>query len=230
MCYTRRDAREPGLIISSTDSHSLKSHPMYAFEMHLTNDEAHWLAGLLEGEGSFLHGPPSAPNSPRIALEMIDADVVERAANLLHVNYIYRGHRHPERGWKPSYRIALKGVDGVRMMLALRPLMGSLRQSQIDGALRDYAPRYARVGRSSNCISKDCGLPSYARDLCHKHYLKFIKQSGGKAPRLTVAALDPGAHWLNTSAGVRPGSLVFSKARAPFLLDRLPSLLGAGSQ
>ena len=42
-----------------------------------------WLAGLLEGEGSFLKAPPSDPNCPRISLEMTDKDVVERAALLM---------------------------------------------------------------------------------------------------------------------------------------------------
>ncbi len=54
--------------------------------MHLTNDDAQWLAGLLEGEGSFLAGPPSARNVPRVALEMTDRDVVARAARLLAVD------------------------------------------------------------------------------------------------------------------------------------------------
>jgi hypothetical protein len=45
--------------------------------------ELYWLAGLLEGEGSFVKGPPSRPNCPIVQLAMTDGDVVERAARLL---------------------------------------------------------------------------------------------------------------------------------------------------
>ena len=39
-----------------------------------------WLAGLLEGEGSFIVRPK---NTPYISLKMNDKDIVERAANLM---------------------------------------------------------------------------------------------------------------------------------------------------
>jgi hypothetical protein len=31
----------------------------------IEESDLHWRAGLLEGEGGFLAGPPSAPRSPR---------------------------------------------------------------------------------------------------------------------------------------------------------------------
>ena len=40
--------------------------------------ELHWLAGLLEGEGSFMTGPPSSPGLPVIAVNMTDQDVMAR--------------------------------------------------------------------------------------------------------------------------------------------------------
>jgi hypothetical protein len=40
-----------------------------------------WLAGLLEGEGSFMRG--KRKDAPGISLAMTDRDVVERAAKLL---------------------------------------------------------------------------------------------------------------------------------------------------
>jgi hypothetical protein len=39
-----------------------------------------WLAGLLEGEGSFSRGLPSNPTKPIISLHMVDEDVVARVA------------------------------------------------------------------------------------------------------------------------------------------------------
>ncbi len=42
-----------------------------------------YLAGLLEGEGSFLRPPPSSPQQSSVALMMTDEDVVSGAALLL---------------------------------------------------------------------------------------------------------------------------------------------------
>jgi hypothetical protein len=43
--------------------------------------DLHWLAGLLEGEGTFIAGPPSAPRSPAVQVAMVDRDIVERAGS-----------------------------------------------------------------------------------------------------------------------------------------------------
>lgn len=39
-----------------------------------------WVAGLLEGEGTFLAPPPSSPNQPRLRVQMTDRDIVDRFA------------------------------------------------------------------------------------------------------------------------------------------------------
>jgi hypothetical protein len=75
----------------------------------MTDQDFYWLAGLLEGEGSFLPGPPSAPNSLRIALMMTDADVVARVAALWGVAYHgVRQERSRIMGWKPNYYVHLR--------------------------------------------------------------------------------------------------------------------------
>lgn len=96
----------------------------------------HWLAGLLEGEGSFLAPVPSSPNSPSITLQMTDEDVVARVAAVFCVKY----HRVSARreGAKPPYMVVLKGKRAVYLMRSLYPLMGKRRQNQIDKALQNY--------------------------------------------------------------------------------------------
>jgi hypothetical protein len=84
--------------------------------------ELHWLAGLLEGEGTFMTGPPSSPGLPVIAVNMTDV----RPRNVR---------------WRTSYQVRVNGRDAVRWMSLLKPLMGSRRQAQIDRALASYAPR-----------------------------------------------------------------------------------------
>lgn len=102
----------------------------------MTEVELAWLAGLLEGEGSFLKGPPSSTNRPRIAVEMTDEDVIRRAAQLVGVGYVGSSKRDPK--WKPTFRITVRGRSSVSLMKLLRPLMGARRQQQIDIAIASY--------------------------------------------------------------------------------------------
>lgn len=102
-------------------------------------DDLHWLAGLLEGEGSFLEGPPSSPRYPVVALQMIDEDIVTRVAAMFARK---PGTWQPrEAHWQPIYLVRITGAKAVAWMNALRPLMGVRRQAQIDRALASYDPR-----------------------------------------------------------------------------------------
>jgi hypothetical protein len=100
-----------------------------------------WLAGLIEGEGTFLTGPPSAPRSPAVQLSMVDRDVVERAGTLLGVTVV------PSRreGWKTAYCVRVRGSRAVLWMKRLRPLMGARRRDQIDRAVASYGPDPRRL-------------------------------------------------------------------------------------
>lgn len=111
-----------------------------------------WLAGLLEGEGSFLKAPPSSPNCPRISLEMTDKDVVERAASLMDGRAVTRIHlRNPH--WKQTYRIVIKGSRAVELMRVLYTDVGARRRSQIDAALETYIE--SKKGDNTRRLSED---------------------------------------------------------------------------
>lgn len=103
----------------------------------------YWLAGLLEGEGSFTAGPPSAPNQPRISLQMTDEDVVEKVAALFGVGYLFIRRDPRNLGWKDYFKTQVVGFPAVTLMRRLRPLMGQRRQQQIDKALASYVGRLA---------------------------------------------------------------------------------------
>lgn len=96
----------------------------------------HWLAGLMEGEGSFMAGAPSAPNTPRISIAMTDEDVIVHAAALCGV----KPQALPSRNenYKNVYRVHVKGRPVVALMKQVYPLMGQRRQQQIDKALDSY--------------------------------------------------------------------------------------------
>jgi hypothetical protein len=101
--------------------------------------ELAWLAGLLEGEGSFMPGPPSNPRMPIICLAMNDEDVMARVGRMLG-RKVLPVKRRSER-WQQSYQLRVQGAKAVSWMTDLRPLMGSRRQAQIDRALACYDPR-----------------------------------------------------------------------------------------
>lgn len=89
-----------------------------------------WLAGLLEGEGSFQKPPPSNPRQPAITVQMVDEDVIARVADLFGVKYQSYGARKVE--WKPTFKAQVRGLPAWTLMKELYPLMGTRRRSQID--------------------------------------------------------------------------------------------------
>lgn len=98
--------------------------------------ELHWLAGLLEGEGSFCKGPPSAPNRPVVSLHMTDLDIVERVSKIFG-RKLWKCKRQKEHH-KESYRVAITGKRAVELMKVLEPLMGARRKEQIRNAVLSY--------------------------------------------------------------------------------------------
>lgn len=99
------------------------------------NPDLYWLAGLLEGEGSFLAPSPSRPGIVAIAVEMTDEDVIARVADLLGVS-TYSTCRPRQDHHKQSFRVMIRGKKAAEWMRCLQPLMGERRQRQIETALR----------------------------------------------------------------------------------------------
>lgn len=100
---------------------------------HLTRDDLIWLAGLLEGEGTFdLH----KARYPRIRLGMADRDVVGRAATLIgaSIRMTLSTQEH-----KPMFHTELSGARAAELMALLLPHMGARRSSKIGEILGRYA-------------------------------------------------------------------------------------------
>src|SRR5947207_5705193 len=95
-----------------------------------------WLAGLLEGEGSFCCNVTSSPNGvPIIQLHMTDRDVVEHAGRLLQAN-LQRPRPHPTQ--KTAYRVAVQGSRAISWMMTLWTLLGQRRRAQIEEVLKKW--------------------------------------------------------------------------------------------
>jgi len=123
----------------------------YQYVRSMSETDLAWLAGLLEGEASFLKPPPSAPNCPRISLEMTDLDIIERTASLMGGRVTRRVLKSTL--WKPAYRVIIKGSRAVRLMRLLYPQMGTRRCSQIAAALETYIER--RKGDNTRRLCED---------------------------------------------------------------------------
>lgn len=116
--------------------------------------EIAWLAGLLEGEGSFLKPPPSDPGRPRISLEMTDQDVVERVAKMFEISYIHT-KRYANVKHKDGFRFLLRGQRAVRLMEVLSPYMGTRRQAQINEVLNSYTEKPADIAKLTDEAVRD---------------------------------------------------------------------------
>ncbi len=103
----------------------------------LTWAELYWLAGWLEGEGSFVRPPPSSPRGPRIVGQCRDIDVIEEVGRLVKVKPVRSGgQRAKEKGWSQCWRITRAGGRAVTIMQSIRGIMGQRRQEQIDAAIQ----------------------------------------------------------------------------------------------
>lgn len=83
-----------------------------------------WLAGLLEGEGSF---DLQRGKYPRVRLSMTDRDVVGRAATLFGSTIRLTLKSHD----KPTWHAERQGAAAVAIMEAILPWMGARRSRKI---------------------------------------------------------------------------------------------------
>ena len=144
-----------------------------------------WLAGLLEGEGTFSINRYSAEIAyPVISVHMCDEGIVARAARLLGAPNVWRREAEKE-GWSPTYVSAITGQQAATWMRQLRDAMGARRRAAIDAALAAYHP-IRLVNPPASCVVPGCSEPHRGRGLCHKHYMMWSRdQKKGRAARIT---------------------------------------------
>lgn len=93
--------------------------------IHGTPNDVIWLAGLLEGEGTF---DSHRGKYPRIRLAMTDRDIVGRAASLMDSTIRLSLHQAPA---KPTWHTELSGEKAAAIMRLILPHMGARRSGKI---------------------------------------------------------------------------------------------------
>lgn len=95
----------------------------------MTNEEAAWLAGILEGEACFDFAD-SAKKFPRIRISMTDKDVIQRVKSLCQTDTSIRTAQRND--WKEIYCFSVtKKEDLRRVITAIEPWMSVRRTAKI---------------------------------------------------------------------------------------------------
>lgn len=114
-----------------------------------------WLAGLLEGEGSF--GQDGA--SIVVEVKMTDRDVIARAALAFGGVNVYAVPQSPlelERGHKPCFRARARGTRALDIMLRVYPYLGERRAARVAGLVTGFL--------ASRVALPDAGAPISSTD------------------------------------------------------------------
>lgn len=99
--------------------------------MALEMKDLYWLAGILEGEGSFCFVEPRPGHNgrPTVQIHMIDRDIIDRVGTLFGANVSTRKRRGSMR--TDAHQVFLSGGKAIAWMMTLYTLMGLRRQRQI---------------------------------------------------------------------------------------------------
>lgn len=103
-------------------------------------EEVPWIAGLLEGEGSFgWQSNGQGSGTPRVSLRMCDEDVVTKAAEIISRwigKFIAVTERERQRvNWSPGFDFTLTGDSARFVMKKIIRFMSEHRKHQIITAL-----------------------------------------------------------------------------------------------
>ena len=112
----------------------------------VTEHDLYWLAGYLEGEGSFMRGSPSDPGNSKISVCSTDEDVIAKVGKLFGNTPYLAKRKISNPKHKPVWTVKKSGRDAVALMQLLLPLMGKRRHEQISKAIVSYTPsKYKRL-------------------------------------------------------------------------------------
>lgn len=112
----------------------------------ITVKDISWLAGLLEGEGSF----SDETGSPRIQLKMTDWDIVDRAREMMKSETL-ETVLYDNPNFKTAYVTRVQGNPAIQWMMTIFSLMGKRRRIRIAGILERWKVRDRRDKGVDTC-------------------------------------------------------------------------------
>lgn len=112
-----------------------------------SRDDLLWLAGLLEGEGSF---DAHKGRYARVRLGMTDRDIVTRAATVMGSRVRLALHALPD---KASWHTEITGTTAVEIMREILPYMGARRSQKIAEVLGVVAYRDQTVKANGRLVA-----------------------------------------------------------------------------
>ena len=116
-----------------------------------------WLAGYLEGEGSFCCITSNGYLYLQISVSSNDQDIAEKAAKILEARCHGPYQRGPGAlGTSPYWQVSLTGARAADVMNILIPFMGKRRLGQIKKALSSWSERPASQGNSLKAEPAKC--------------------------------------------------------------------------
>ena len=156
-------------------------------DARMTENEIAWLAGLLEGEGSFGNYSKITKVDLRLQLAMGDIDVVKRAADIVGGSPIYTYDRKGQKGFrdhhKPQHKITLRGYKAARVMEAILPYMGERRSAKIIELLNLWNTREVRTRERNLPPTCHPDRPHYSKGMCHSCYVAENREKINKRVR-----------------------------------------------
>lgn len=145
--------------------------------MMLNIKDLYWLAGLIEGEGSFMWN-----STPTIAVQMTDEDVINRACKIIGIK-----PRNPYQCKKGNrklvYHFAICGSRAISWMMTLYSLMGERRKANIRELLLEWKSRPGTPRAPNGERWKTvCGheLERRGFGLCKACYMKAWRKRTGR--------------------------------------------------
>jgi hypothetical protein len=154
----------------------------------MTENEIAWLAGYLEGEGSFVcHPIKKHLMTLKITFQSTDEDVSKKAASLMKANINGPYHRQGRANRKPYWTVHISGDRAVSLMQLLLPQMGIRRSQQINNSILKWTSRTFLKRRAG--LPPDChpGRKHYAKGLCGPCYARGVRSAASAATQPTLA-------------------------------------------
>lgn len=108
----------------------------------MNDAEIAWLAGFLEGEGTFYmkRQPNKNYALPMIKVGGTDRDVIRKAADLLGTATLQFERRRKDH-WKDQWKVHAYGGKAVEIMQQILPWMGERRAAKIQEVIAEWESR-----------------------------------------------------------------------------------------